>query len=173
MPPKSAASKFCLSTLSINTIEEVAGACEKPIWYQLYVFKDRAFARQMIERAKAAGVSVLFLTVDLPYRGQRHADIKNGLVVPPRMTMRNAWDMTTKVHWWKSLIGKRHSFGNLETYLRWLHRPGEAGLVGVAQFRPESQLARPRLDSRAVGRQDRAQRHSRCGRCQARRIGSR
>jgi len=109
--------KFCLSTLSINTIEEVAGACEKPIWYQLYVFKDRAFARQMIDRAKAAGVSVLFLTVDLPYRGQRHADIKNGLVVPPRMTMRNAWDMTTKVRWWKSLIGKRHSFGNLETYL--------------------------------------------------------
>lgn len=109
--------KFCLSTLSINTIEEVAGACEKPIWYQLYVFKDRAFARQMIDRAKAAGVSVLFLTVDLPYRGQRHADIKNGLVVPPRMTMRNAWDMTTKVRWWKSMIGKRHSFGNLETYL--------------------------------------------------------
>jgi len=109
--------KFCLSTLSINTIEEVAGACEKPIWYQLYVFKDRAFARQMIERAKATGVSCLFLTVDLPYRGQRHADIKNGLTVPPRMTMRNAWDMTTKVFWWKSLIGKRHSFGNLETYL--------------------------------------------------------
>ena len=109
--------KFCLSTLSINTIEEVAGACEKPIWYQLYVFKDRGFARQMIDRAKATGVSVLFLTVDLPYRGQRHADIKNGLVVPPRMTMRNAWDMTTKVRWWKSMIGKRHSFGNLETYL--------------------------------------------------------
>jgi L-lactate dehydrogenase (cytochrome) len=109
--------KFCLSTLSINTLEEVAGACEKPIWYQLYVFKDRGFARQMIDRAKAAGVSVLFLTVDLPYRGQRHADIKNGLVVPPRMTMRNAWDMTTKVRWWSSLIGKRHSFGNLETYL--------------------------------------------------------
>jgi L-lactate dehydrogenase (cytochrome) len=109
--------KFCLSTLSINTLEEVAGACEKPIWYQLYVFKDRGFARQMIDRAKAAGVSVLFLTVDLPYRGQRHADIKNGLIVPPRMTMRNAWDMTTKVRWWSSLIGKRHSFGNLETYL--------------------------------------------------------
>ena len=109
--------KFCLSTLSINTIEEVAGACEKPIWYQLYVFKDRGFARAMIDRAKASGVSAIFLTVDLPYRGQRHADIKNGLTVPPRMTMRNAWDMTTKVRWWSSLIGKRHSFGNLETYL--------------------------------------------------------
>jgi L-lactate dehydrogenase (cytochrome) len=109
--------KFCLSTMSINTIEEVAGAVQKPIWYQLYVFKDRGFARAMIERAKATGVSALFLTVDLPYRGQRHADIKNGLSVPPRLTARNAWDLTTKVRWWSSLIGKRKSFGNLESYL--------------------------------------------------------
>ena len=109
--------KFCLSTLSINTIEEVSGAVKSPIWFQLYVFKDRGFAHAMIDRAKACGVTTLFVTVDLPYRGQRHADIKNGLVVPPRMTVRNAWDMTTKVRWWKSLIGKRHSFGNLDTYL--------------------------------------------------------
>ncbi len=109
--------KFCLSTLSINTVEEVAGAVNNPIWFQLYVFKDRGFAQAMIDRAKAAKVSALFLTVDLAYRGQRHADIKNGLVVPPRMTMRNAWDMTTKVRWWSSLIGKRHSFGNLDSYL--------------------------------------------------------
>jgi L-lactate dehydrogenase (cytochrome) len=109
--------KFCLSTMSINTIEEVASAVQKPIWYQLYVFKDRGFARAMIDRAKAAGVSAMFLTVDLPYRGQRHADIKNGLTVPPRLTARNAWDLTTKVRWWSSLIGKRKSFGNLESYL--------------------------------------------------------
>jgi L-lactate dehydrogenase (cytochrome) len=109
--------KFCLSTMSINTIEEVAAAVQKPIWYQLYVFKDRGFARAMIDRAKATGVSAMFLTVDLPYRGQRHADIKNGLTVPPRLTPRNAWDLTTKVRWWSSLIGKRKSFGNLESYL--------------------------------------------------------
>jgi L-lactate dehydrogenase (cytochrome) len=109
--------KFCLSTMSINTIEEVAAAVQKPIWYQLYVFKDRGFARAMIDRAKATGVSVMFLTVDLPYRGQRHADIKNGLTVPPRLTARNVWDLTTKVRWWSSLIGKRTSFGNLESYL--------------------------------------------------------
>ncbi|MGZ3411250.1 MAG: alpha-hydroxy acid oxidase [Rhizomicrobium sp.] len=109
--------KFCLSTMSINTIEEVAGAVTKPIWYHLYVFKDRGFARAMIDRAKATGVTAMFLTVDLPYRGQRHADIKNGLTVPPRMTARNAWDLTTKVRWWSSLIGKRKSFGNLESYL--------------------------------------------------------
>jgi L-lactate dehydrogenase (cytochrome) len=88
--------KFCLSTLSICTIEDVAPAVKRPIWYQLYVFKDRGFARAMIERASAVGCTTMFLTVDLPYRGQRHADIKNGLTVPPRLTLRNCWDIATK-----------------------------------------------------------------------------
>ena len=59
--------KFCLSTLSICTIEDVASAVKRPIWYQLYVFKDRGFARAMIERASAVGCTTMFLTVDLPY----------------------------------------------------------------------------------------------------------
>jgi L-lactate dehydrogenase (cytochrome) len=110
--------KFCLSTLSICTIEDVAAAVTQPIWYQLYVFKDRGFARAMIERAHAVGCSAMFLTVDLPYRGQRHADIKNGLTVPPRLTLRNCWDIATKPGWTMSvLMSKRKSFGNLDTYL--------------------------------------------------------
>ncbi len=110
--------KFCLSTLSICTIEDVAAAVKQPIWYQLYVFKDRGFARAMIERASAVGCSAMFLTVDLPYRGQRHADIKNGLTVPPRLSLRNCWDIATKPTWTMSvLMSKRKSFGNLDTYL--------------------------------------------------------
>jgi L-lactate dehydrogenase (cytochrome) len=110
--------KFCLSTLSICTIEDVASAVKRPIWYQLYVFKDRGFARAMIDRASAAGCTTMFLTVDLPYRGQRHADIKNGLTVPPRLTLRNCWDIATKPNWAMSvLMGKRKSFGNLDSYL--------------------------------------------------------
>ncbi len=110
--------KFCLSTLSICTIEDVAAAVKQPIWYQLYVFKDRGFARAMIERASAVGCSAMFLTVDLPYRGQRHADIKNGLTVPPRLSLRNCWDIATKPNWTMSvLMSKRKSFGNLDTYL--------------------------------------------------------
>jgi L-lactate dehydrogenase (cytochrome) len=110
--------KFCLSTLSICSLEDVAGAVKQPIWYQLYVFKDRGFARAMIDRATAAGVTTIFLTVDLPYRGQRHADIKNGLTVPPRLTIRNAWDVMTKPRWMSSvLMSKRKTFGNLESYL--------------------------------------------------------
>ncbi len=110
--------KFCLSTLSICALEDVASAVNQPIWYQLYVFKDRGFARAMIERATAAQCSAMFLTVDLPYRGQRHADIKNGLTVPPRLTLRNCWDIATKPTWAMGvLMSKRKSFGNLDTYL--------------------------------------------------------
>ncbi len=110
--------KFCLSTMSVCSIEDVAKSVSKPIWYQLYVFKDRGFARAMIERAAVLGVTSMFVTVDLPYRGQRHADIKNGLTVPPRLTMRNAWDVVTKPRWMSSvLMSKRKSFGNLESYL--------------------------------------------------------
>jgi L-lactate dehydrogenase (cytochrome) len=120
--------KFCLSTLSICTIEDVAAAVQRPIWYQLYVFKDRGFARAMIERASAVGCTTMFLTVDLPYRGQRHADIKNGLTVPPRLTLRNCWDIATKPNWAMSvLMGKRKSFGNLDSYLG--SRPGYAPSV--------------------------------------------
>jgi len=110
--------KFCLSTMSICSIEDVAGAIKTPLWYQLYVFKDRGFARAMIDRATAVGVTTMFLTVDLPYRGQRHADIKNGLTVPPKLTMRNAWDVLTKPRWMSSvLMSKRKTFGNLESFL--------------------------------------------------------
>ena len=120
--------KFCLSTLSICTIEDVASAVKRPIWYQLYVFKDRGFARAMIERASAVGCTTMFLTVDLPYRGQRHTDIKNGLTVPPRLTLRNCWDIATKPNWAMSvLMGKRKSFGNLDSYLG--SQPGYAPSV--------------------------------------------
>ena len=84
---ESAGVKFCLSTMSICTIEDVSEAVAAPFWFQLYVFRDRGFSRSVIERARAAGCSALFVTVDLPMRGQRHMDIKHGLTVPPRITL--------------------------------------------------------------------------------------
>src|SRR5690349_18747587 len=68
---------FCLSTMSICAIEDVAAAVDKPFWFQLYVMKDRGFIRALIERAAAAKCSGLVLTVDLQVIGQRHRDIKN------------------------------------------------------------------------------------------------
>lgn len=111
--------RYTLSTMSICSIEDVRGATKGPFWFQLYVFRDRGFSESVIERAKAAGCTALFVTVDLPLRGQRHADIKNGLEVPPRLTLRNAFDIATKPSWALSvLMGKRKSFGNIDAYLK-------------------------------------------------------
>src|SRR5437879_8719852 len=76
-----------LSTMSICSIEDVASAVAKPFWFQLYVMRDRGFAASLIERARAAKCSALVLTLDLQVQGQRHQDLKNGLAVPPRLTL--------------------------------------------------------------------------------------
>jgi len=111
--------RYTLSTMSICSIEDVRGATEGPFWFQLYVFRDRGFSEAVIERARLAGCTALFVTVDLPLRGQRHADIKNGLEVPPRLNLRNAFDLLTKPAWTKSvLMGKRKTFGNIQAYLK-------------------------------------------------------
>jgi L-lactate dehydrogenase (cytochrome) len=110
---------FCLSTMSICSIEDVRGAVKKPFWFQLYVMRDRGFSQSLIERAKAAQCSALVLTLDLQIQGQRHRDLKNGLAVPPRLTMANALDIATKPAWaMKVLFGKRRSFGNLDGHVK-------------------------------------------------------
>jgi L-lactate dehydrogenase (cytochrome) len=109
---------FTLSTMSICSIEDVAGAVDKPFWFQLYVMKDRGFVRSLIERAAAAKCSALVLTVDLQILGQRHRDIKNGLSVPPKLRIRNIIDIATKPAWALSIArGKRKTFGNLAGYV--------------------------------------------------------
>jgi len=106
---------FTLSTMSICSIEDVAGEVSQPFWYQLYVFRDRGFAASLIERAKAAKCSALVLTFDLQIQGQRHMDLKNGLTVPPRLTLGTVLDVLTKPGWvFNVLTGRRKSFGNLE-----------------------------------------------------------
>jgi L-lactate dehydrogenase (cytochrome) len=110
---------YTLSTMSICTIEDVRAVTRKPFWFQLYVFRDRGFCEEIIGRARDAGCPVLFVTVDLPQRGQRHADLKNGLTVPPRLTLRNVLDIATKPAWVaRVLMGKRKSFGNVDHYLK-------------------------------------------------------
>ena len=106
---------FTLSTMSICSIEDVAGEVTKPFWYQLYVFRDRGFAASLIERAKAAKCSALVLTFDLQIQGQRHMDLKNGLTVPPRLTPGTILDVMTKPGWVLNVLtGRRKSFGNLQ-----------------------------------------------------------
>jgi len=78
---KAAAKKgipFILSTVSICSIEEVASQSARPIWFQLYVLKDRGFMRHVLERAQSAGVQNLVFTVDMPVPGSRYRDARSG-----------------------------------------------------------------------------------------------
>jgi L-lactate dehydrogenase (cytochrome) len=105
---------FTLSTMSICSIEDVAENVEKPFWFQLYVMRDREFIKRLIDRAKSAGCSALVLTLDLQIMGQRNKDIKNGLSAPPKITLRNMLNMSTKPRWGLGMLGtKRHTFRNV------------------------------------------------------------
>jgi L-lactate dehydrogenase (cytochrome) len=116
---QSAGIPFCLSTMSICAIEDVAAAVERPFWFQLYVMKDRGFVRELIERAIAAKCNALVLTVDLQVLGQRHCDLRNGMTVPPEIRVANMIDIATKPGWAVSILrGKRKTFGNLAGHVR-------------------------------------------------------
>jgi len=128
---------FTLSTMSICSIEDVASALSKPFWFQLYVFRDRGFAASLIDRAKAAKCSALVLTLDLQIQGQRHRDLKNGLVVPPRLTLENFFDMLCKPSWtFNVLQSKRKSFGNLEGQIKGAHNVLTLAQWIAGQFDP-------------------------------------
>ena len=105
---------FCLSTMSICSIEDVADHVTKPFWFQLYVMRDREYIKRLIGRAKAAGCSALVLTLDLQILAQRHKDVKNGLSAPPKPTLRNMIDLAFKPRWSLGMLGtKRRFFGNI------------------------------------------------------------
>jgi len=105
--------------MSICSIEDIAAAVDKPFWFQLYVMRDRGFIKSLIERAIAAKCSALVLTVDLQVIGQRHADIKNGMTVPPEWSLAKLLDFASKPAWVAGVLrGKRRTFGNLVGHLK-------------------------------------------------------
>jgi L-lactate dehydrogenase (cytochrome) len=70
---------FCLSTVSICSIEEVSAGSTAPFWFQLYVIRDRGYAKELLARAQAAGCTTLVFTVDLPVFATRYRDVRNGM----------------------------------------------------------------------------------------------
>jgi L-lactate dehydrogenase (cytochrome) len=121
---------YCMSTMSICSIEDVRAATQRPFWFQQYLMKDRGFNQELIERAAAAQCSALMLTLDLQVLGERRRDARNGLTIPPRLSLRNALDVATKPAWaLKVLFGKRRTFGNLAGRIG-----GESGVGSLAQW---------------------------------------
>src|ERR1700733_9387306 len=105
---------YCMSTMSICSIEDVRAATGHPFWFQQYLMRDRGFNQELIDRAAAAQCSALMLTLDLQVIAERRRDPRNGLTIPPRLTLRNAFDVASKPVWaLKVLFGKRRNFGNL------------------------------------------------------------
>ncbi|EME3970407.1 FMN-dependent L-lactate dehydrogenase LldD [Vibrio fluvialis] len=108
---------FTLSTVSVCPIEEVAPAIDRPMWFQLYVLKDRGFMKNVLERAKAAGVTTLVFTVDMPVPGARYRDMHSGMSGPNAAVRRVMQAMTHPSWAWDvGLLGKPHDLGNISTY---------------------------------------------------------
>jgi L-lactate dehydrogenase (cytochrome) len=128
---------FCLSTMSICAIEDVAAAVDRPFWFQLYVMKDRGFSRALIERAAAAKCSALVLTIDLQVLGQRHRDVRNGMTVPPEWRLANIIDIAMRPAWALSVLaGKRKTFGNLAGHVRGMENVNSLAQWISGQFDP-------------------------------------
>ncbi|HWK35243.1 FMN-dependent L-lactate dehydrogenase LldD [Sphingomonas sp.] len=109
---------FTLSTVSVCPIEEVSPAISRPLWFQLYVLRDRGFMRNVLERAAAAGVTTLVFTVDMPVPGARYRDAHSGMSGPFAPARRIA-QAITHPHWaWNvGLRGTPHDLGNVSRYL--------------------------------------------------------
>jgi len=131
---------FCESTLSICSMEEVAGASKRPLWFQLYVMKDRRYAEDLMARAQAVGCTTLVLTVDLAVVGQRHRDVRNGISGPISRIgrLRRGLDIARHPGWVRevALGGRPLTFGNLERALPDATVPGDFQGWVASQFDP-------------------------------------
>lgn len=109
---------FTLSTVSVCPIEEVAPAIDRPMWFQLYVLRDRGFMKSALERAKAAGVKTLVFTVDMPVPGARYRDAHSGMS-GPNAALRRLFQAATHPAWaWDvGVRGRPHDLGNVSRYL--------------------------------------------------------
>ena len=128
---------FCLSTMSICSMEEVAKHTKHPFWFQLYVMRDKKFVSSLIERAKIANCSALVVTLDLQILGQRHKDLKNGLSAPPKPTFGNMINLLTKPSWCLGMLQtKNRQFGNIVGHVDGVDDMSSLGAWTASQFDP-------------------------------------
>lgn len=109
---------FTMSTVSVCPIEEVAPKISRPMWFQLYVLKDRGFMKNVLERAWAAGTKTLIFTVDMPTPGARYRDAHSAMS-GPYAAYRRYWQAITHPNWSLNvgLNGRPHDLGNISKYL--------------------------------------------------------
>ncbi len=128
---------YTLSTMSINSIEDVAAATTAPFWFQLYTMRDTDYTSLLIERARAAKCSALVITLDLQILGQRHKDLKNGLSAPPKLTIKTLANLATKWSWGLEMLrAQRREFGNIVGHVDGISDASSLGAWTAEQFDP-------------------------------------
>ena len=128
---------YCLSTMSICSMEEIAKKTNNPFWFQLYVMRDKRFVQSLIERTKAANCSALVLTLDLQILGQRHKDLKNGLSAPPKPTLSNLINLLTKPRWCMGMLATQNrQFGNIVGHVEGVDDMSSLSAWTASQFDP-------------------------------------
>lgn len=96
---------YCLSTLGTTSIEDLASAVPNVRrWFQLYLMRDRSLRAGLLERAAAGDYDTLMLTVDAPVAGIRNRDIRNGLTVPPKLSLSTLANMSRYPSWWFNVL---------------------------------------------------------------------
>jgi len=131
---------FCESTVSICSVEEVAAAVARPVWFQLYVMRDRSYVEGLMARAAAVGCPVLVLTVDLATVGSRYRDTRNGMSGTVSWQGRALRGIDLGMHpgWARDvgLRGRPHTFGNLEQAVPGAASPTDFAAWVDGQFDP-------------------------------------
>lgn len=159
---------FCLSTFSTCPIAEVTRAVTSPIWFQLYMIRDRGFVRELLAQARAAGCSVLVFTVDMPVPGSRYRDYRSGLAGAPgiRGSIRRFCQALARPRWaWDvGICGSPHQLGNvapllgsktgLEDYFAWLRNNFDPSVSWRDLDFLRSEWTRPLLIKGILDRED-------------------
>ncbi|MGE3872229.1 MAG: alpha-hydroxy acid oxidase [Parvibaculaceae bacterium] len=132
---QAAGTAFCLSHGSVTTLEDVAATGAAPRWMQVFIFRDRGFTRELVERAAGSDYDALVLTIDNQLLGNRERDIRNGFAIPPRFGLSGRARMALKAGWLWRMRGEigRITFGN---YVR----PGESADIRTLAGRMASLL---------------------------------
>lgn len=109
---------FVLSTVSTSPIERIMELTQGRAWYQLYHPAEDTIKKDIINRAEVAGCKVLVILCDVPSFGYRPRDIRNGLAMPPKMSLRNILQIMGKPEWaLKTLIHGTPSFETMKPYM--------------------------------------------------------
>jgi len=120
---------MCVSHGSTVSLEDIARASTGPLWFQVFPYRDRKITEGLVQRAKEAGYKALVLTVDCQTHGQRERDLRNGFVVPPRVSLKNGLDTLLRLGWlWQMRQTPTINFKNYEPYFQ------DSGLMSLSAY---------------------------------------